>query len=180
MERASSSTQRHTPQTGCRARCSPIDSAPSARPPAGRAAGGCEYQRPRPLPWPRGAPSKLYAGTLLHYLCVPRSTFIQHQQHQQVPAAAPSLAASASASSASSAVACIAPQLPGDGCMSSPLDPEACGSTMSEPAADASAWDRSDARSRQPPIVNTIRRIRQACTNCRCAETSDLSRVAAP
>ncbi|PTB61346.1 hypothetical protein BBK36DRAFT_1164662 [Trichoderma citrinoviride] len=37
---------------------------------------------------------------------------------------------------------------------------------MSEPAADASAWDRSDARSRQPPIVNTIRRIRQACTNC--------------
>ncbi|KAK1253445.1 hypothetical protein MKX07_001522 [Trichoderma sp. CBMAI-0711] len=40
---------------------------------------------------------------------------------------------------------------------------------MSEPAADASAWDRSDARSRQPPIVNTIRRIRQACTNCRCS-----------
>ncbi|KAM0250495.1 hypothetical protein ACHAQJ_008618 [Trichoderma viride] len=35
-------------------------------------------------------------------------------------------------------------------------------------AADAS-WERSDGRSRPAPTVNTIRRIRQACTNCRCA-----------
>ncbi|EHK41752.1 hypothetical protein TRIATDRAFT_207590 [Trichoderma atroviride IMI 206040] len=37
-------------------------------------------------------------------------------------------------------------------------------------AADAS-WERSDGRSRPPPTVNTIRRIRQACTNCRHRKT---------
>lgn len=38
-------------------------------------------------------------------------------------------------------------------------------------AADTS-WERSDGRSRPAPTVNTIRRIRQACTNCRCANPS--------
>ncbi|KAL7915144.1 fungal-specific transcription factor domain-containing protein [Trichoderma velutinum] len=42
---------------------------------------------------------------------------------------------------------------------------------MSEQAADASNWERSDARARPAPTVNTIRRIRQACTNCRCANS---------
>ncbi|UKZ72886.1 hypothetical protein TrVFT333_000523 [Trichoderma virens FT-333] len=36
---------------------------------------------------------------------------------------------------------------------------------MSDPAGDASNWERSDARARPAPTVNTIRRIRQACTN---------------
>ncbi|KAM0456341.1 hypothetical protein ACHAPV_007283 [Trichoderma viride] len=39
-------------------------------------------------------------------------------------------------------------------------------------AADAS-WERSDGRSRPPPTVNTIRRIRQACTNCRNGENQN-------
>ncbi|KAH0533090.1 hypothetical protein TsFJ059_001700 [Trichoderma semiorbis] len=42
---------------------------------------------------------------------------------------------------------------------------------MSEQAADASSWERSDARARPAPTVNTIRRIRQACTNCRHRKT---------
>ncbi|KAL7937148.1 fungal-specific transcription factor domain-containing protein [Trichoderma chlorosporum] len=42
---------------------------------------------------------------------------------------------------------------------------------MSEQAADASNWERSDARARPAPTVNTIRRIRQACTNCRHRKT---------
>lgn len=57
----------------------------------------------------------------------------------------------------------------------SPPYSEACGDTMSSSdgtAADAS-WERSDGRSRPPPTVNTIRRIRQACTNCRCAQPTN-------
>ncbi|EHK26115.1 uncharacterized protein TRIVIDRAFT_176452 [Trichoderma virens Gv29-8] len=42
---------------------------------------------------------------------------------------------------------------------------------MSDPAGDASNWERSDARARPAPTVNTIRRIRQACTNCRHRKT---------
>ncbi|KAH6611304.1 hypothetical protein Trco_001324 [Trichoderma cornu-damae] len=38
-------------------------------------------------------------------------------------------------------------------------------------AADASTWERPEARAQPPPTVNTIRRIRQACTNCRHRKT---------
>lgn len=46
---------------------------------------------------------------------------------------------------------------------------EACGDTMSSSEATAAeaSWERSEARARPAPTVNTIRRIRQACTNCR-------------